>query len=105
MSISCVLASALLFAAMAQGRADEIPEKFRKPVDKGLEWLIKQQNDKGYWGASANNDTYCVSMTALAGMALLMEGSTVNDGKYAAQIRSAVDWLMEKSQDVNQRDG
>jgi hypothetical protein len=37
-------------------------------------------------------------MTALAGMALLMEGSTLRDGKYAAPLRKAVDWLMERSQ-------
>jgi hypothetical protein len=31
-------------------------------------------------------------------MALLMEGSTLREGKYAEKIRKAVDWLMERSQ-------
>jgi len=78
-------------AGAPQARADEILEKYRKTVDKGLEWLAKQQNDKGYWGASAGTDTYCISMTALSGMALLMEGSTVKDGKYADNIKKAAD--------------
>jgi hypothetical protein len=95
----------LCTANAQQARADEILEKYRKAVDKGLEWLAKQQSDKGYWGASAGNDTYCISMTALSGMALLMEGSTVKDGKYADNIRRAADWLMDKSQEGNQRDG
>ena len=37
-------------------------------------------------------------MTALAGMAFLMEGSTVKNGKYAPQIERAVNYLIKKSQ-------
>src|SRR5262249_14402460 len=37
-------------------------------------------------------------MTAMAGMALLMEGSTVRDGKYAERISKAADWLMDRAQ-------
>ncbi len=37
-------------------------------------------------------------MTALAGMAMLMEGSTLQDGPHAAALRKAVDWLMAQSQ-------
>jgi hypothetical protein len=44
-------------------------------------------------------------MTALAGMAFLMEGSTYNQGKYAEQIRKATDWLMDRVQTGNQREG
>jgi rhamnogalacturonyl hydrolase YesR len=100
---SAAVAALLLGPLTALIRADEIPEKYRKAVDKGLEWLAARQNDKGMWGA--NGDNYPISMTALAGMALLMEGSTVRDGKYAAHIRKAVDFLMDKSQDAQQRDG
>src|ERR1700691_5131547 len=96
--------AALLFApSLSLVRADEIPEKYRKTVDKGLEWLASRQSEKGMWGA--NGENYPISMTALAGMALLMEGSTVRDGKNAPHIRKAVDYLMDKSQDAQQRDG
>jgi hypothetical protein len=37
-------------------------------------------------------------MTALAGMALLMGGSTLEDGEHADSLRKAVDWLMGHSQ-------
>src|SRR4029077_9882273 len=46
-----------------------------------------------------------VSMTALAGMALLMEGSKVRDGKYATNLRLAADWLMDRRLKGTQRDG
>jgi hypothetical protein len=36
-------------------------------------------------------------MTAMAGLALLMEGSTVREGKYATNIRRATDWLMRQA--------
>src|SRR5262245_2498301 len=93
----------LFLGALPQARGDEIPEKYRETVRKGLEWLASKQTDKGSWGA--NGDQYPVSMTALAGMALLMEGSTVREGKYSKHIRKAVDWLMVRSQKGNQRDG
>jgi hypothetical protein len=37
-------------------------------------------------------------MTALAGMALLMEGSTMREGKYAHNIRRAVNWFLVRCQ-------
>src|SRR5262245_50995310 len=89
--------------AVPASRADDIPEKYRETVNKGLEWLAKQQHKDGHWGA--NGDQYPVSMTALSGMALLMEGSTIREGNYAAHIQRAADWMMSKSQKGGTRDG
>lgn len=83
--------------------ADEVPEKYRDTVRKGLEWLAKQQHKDGHW--SANGDQYPVSMTALAGLSLLMEGSTVREGKYASHLRRAADWMMARSRKGGLRDG
>ena len=97
------LACAALLLAAAPARADELPEKYKATVKKGLDYLAKQQFKDGHWGA--NGDQYPVSMTALSGLAMLMEGSTVREGKYANNIRRAVDWLMDRSMKGNQRDG
>ncbi len=94
---------ALLFVVAPRARADEVPDKYRESIGKGLEWLAKQQQRDGHFGANGNQ--YTVSMTALAGMAFLMEGSTIRVGKYAEHIRKAVEWLMDRSQKNNQRDG
>jgi hypothetical protein len=102
--VATLAAIALLLSAALSARADEIPEKYRATVKKGLDWLASKQHEKGYWGAGTG-DQYPVSMTALAGMALLMEGSTVREGKYAKNIKNAAEWLIEKSQKANQRDG
>ena len=39
-----------------------------------------------------------MAMTAMSGMALLMEGSTLSDGKYSNHLRKAADWLMGVAQ-------
>jgi squalene cyclase len=67
----------------------------RRTVDQGLEWLASQQSRLGHW--SANNNRYPTAMTAMSGMALLCEGSTTTQGKYAANVRRAVDYLVARS--------
>ena len=89
------LALALVACPLA-ARADELSSKQRDAIAKGLEWLAKQQSRDGHW--EANGGQYPTTMTALAGMALLMEGSTMREGKYSDKLRKAVDWLVERSQ-------
>lgn len=98
-----VVIGCLALAGTGRARGDEIPAKYLPTIEKGLQYLVKNQFKDGHWGA--NGDQYPVSMTALAGMALLMEGSTVREGKYSKQIRKAADWLMERSMKGGNRDG
>lgn len=100
---SSALAIAVLLASSAALSAGEIPEQYRATVDKSLQYLAKIQHKDGHW--SANGDQYPVAMTGLAGMAMLMEGSTIRTGKYQENVRKAADWLMERSMEGNQRDG
>lgn len=86
----------LALAAGSAAHADELSPEVEKSIDKGLAWLAKTQLPDGHW--EANGGQYPTTMTALAGMALLMEGSTIREGKYAKNIRKAVDWFMERSQ-------
>ncbi len=67
-----------------------------RAVTRGLEFLVKEQKRQGFW--EANGGTYRVAMTALAGTALLTEGSTTTRGKYAKNISRAVDFLIDMSQ-------
>ena len=64
-------------------------------MDKGLEWLTKNQSKDGHWEAFGGQ--YPLTMTGLSGMAMLMQGSTIREGKYKDNIRRAVDWLMARS--------
>jgi hypothetical protein len=64
-------------------------------VSEGLDWLAARQTRRGSW--SANEGRYPTAMTALAGTALLMEGSTTSQGRHAEAIRAAVDYLLSRS--------
>ncbi|WP_298866016.1 prenyltransferase/squalene oxidase repeat-containing protein [uncultured Gimesia sp.] len=70
--------------------------KIQKAISNALTFLAREQRRQGYW--EANGGQYRVAMTALAGNALLAEGSTTTRGKYAKNIKNAVDYLLEMSQ-------
>src|SRR5438132_14251358 len=80
----------------SSGRADALVPKYRDVVHKGLEYVAKQQQRDGHW--EGNGGAYPTTITSLCGMALLMDGSTMREGKYADKIRKTADWLMERSQ-------
>ncbi|MGO8746729.1 MAG: prenyltransferase/squalene oxidase repeat-containing protein [Thermoguttaceae bacterium] len=67
----------------------------QRTVTRGLDWLAAHQSRRGSWGAVQNH--YPTAMTAMSGVALLAEGSTTTQGKYADNIRRAVDYLVDRS--------
>jgi hypothetical protein len=86
----------------SHGYAEPLTAKQQQTVNKGLEWLKKTQGKDGTWSAGGQNP---VAMTSLAGLAMLMEGSTVTQGKYRDNIRLAADWLMARSMKGGGRNG
>src|ERR1700745_1888443 len=85
----------IIFTAGA-ARAEDIPAKYREVIRKGLDYVAGQQTRDGHW--EGNGGAYPTTITSLCGMALLMEGSTMREGRYADKVRKAVDWLMDRSQ-------
>src|SRR5215510_12027238 len=104
MTLRMLFAAALTVAAWGSaGRADEpvTNSKFKKAdvdamVDKGLEWLKRNQSSDGRWEAQGGQ--YPTTMTAWAGLAMLMEGSTLREGKYSDNLLKATNWLMSRAQ-------
>src|SRR5262245_38038688 len=82
----------LSFVLAGAARAEEPPAEVKACIQKGLDWMAKNQNPDGHWEAFGGQ--YPITMTALGAMTFLMEGSTIREGKYADRIRKAVDWLM-----------
>jgi hypothetical protein len=89
-------ALALEFLGAGSAPAEAIDANVQKAIDKGLEYLAKNQSKGGYF--EGNGGQYPVALTSLAGMALLMEGSTLREGKYSDNVRRIVDFLMERTQ-------
>ncbi len=75
--------------------AKQIDPKVLQSASRALDYLAREQRRQGYW--EANHGQYRVAMTALSGTALCCEGSTTTRGKYARNIRRAVDYLLEMS--------
>jgi len=88
LTLVALVVGALPCAAAQGDRTDEV-------IRHGLDWLAEQQARPGYW--VGNENRYPVAMTAMAGLALLSEGSTTTQGKYAPNIRRAVDYLVNES--------
>ena len=90
-------AAGTLLASPTVLQADEAKVDVQENIRKGLEWLAKNQNrTEGSW--EAHGGQYPTTMTGLAGMAMLMEGSTMREGKYSQNIKKAVEWFMKRSQ-------
>lgn len=84
------------FAFVGRASAEDSSRDHKEMVKKGLEWVAAQQSRDGHWDAQGGQ--YPTVMTAMGGMALLLEGSTMREGKYADKIRKAVDYLVDHSQ-------
>ncbi len=65
-------------------------------VEKGLEWLRRSQHPDGHWEIQGGG--HPTAMTGVAGMAMLMEGSTPREGKYSDNVFNAVKWCMGRQQ-------
>jgi hypothetical protein len=85
-------AAAHLVAPAAAPAQDRKQTDVEGAVDRGLEYLKRIQSGDGHWEAQGGQ--YPTSMTGMAGLAMLMEGSTVREGKYSDQIRKAVNWFL-----------
>jgi len=66
----------------------EITPASEKSIDRGLEWLAKNQGSAGNWGS---RDLGLVSMGALAFMST---GHMPNRGKYGSNARRALDYVV-----------
>lgn len=96
-----ILIVAAGLAVLCLGRPAEAMKKKKDPkivaaVGRALDYLAREQRRQGYW--EANQSQYRVAMTALAGNAMLAEGSTTTRGKYSKNIRLAVDYLLDMAQ-------
>ncbi len=88
--VGCMLSPSL--AAPQGGQRDQ---KVKQSVSRGLDYLAREQRKQGYWEASGGQ--YRVAMTALAGLAMLAEGSTPDEGKYADNVKAALNYILEMS--------
>jgi hypothetical protein len=89
------------------------PKAVEDPVQYGLLWLKKHQDEDGRWDADRfmkhdagepctgpGNQANDVGVTALALLAFLGDGNTLKDGVYRKEVRSAVRWLLSQQEET-----
>ncbi len=80
--------------ATARARpADELPPATLEAVERGAAWLAREQVGSGRW--ASNPSRYQMSITGLAGLALLAHGDTPDAGRYRDNVRRAVRWVLD----------
>jgi hypothetical protein len=80
----------------------EIDAETRQAIDDGVRWLATQQlGGSGRWPSTPQR--YQMSVTALAGLALLAHGDTPDSGKHAQNVRRAVEWVLDSQKPAGTR--
>lgn len=106
-AIGALAASAALWTPIATGQEQvtpvggeseagfaEIDPETMRAIDDGVRWLATQQlGGSGRWPSTPQR--YQMSVTALAGLALLAHGDTPDSGKHAQNVRRAVEWVLD----------
>lgn len=80
-------------------RGDEINDKQRDAVAKGLEYLAKAQNRDGTFGNGADGGGSTTAVISLAGLAFMEDGNLPGRGKYGQNVQRCVDAMMARSQE------
>ncbi len=76
-------------ATTASANGDwETTAKSEAAVERGLEWLARNQGEKGNW------DSHDLGLVALGALAFLSAGHLPDRGKYGANVRRALDYVV-----------
>lgn len=79
--------------------ADDVPlgmvdKEIKHAIEKGLLFLAGTQRRDGAWRTHGRSGSYPCAMTSLAGLAMLAGGHTPIEGRYAYNVRRAVDYVL-----------
>jgi hypothetical protein len=88
--VRTLILSILVLSAVCAKAEEPSMEAIAPAVEKGLEFLAKQQHKDGSWGKINT-----VAMTAGSCMALMASGSTYDRGPYSSHIRAALSYLLK----------
>jgi len=75
----------------------EITDRQHQSVERGLAWLAQKQGQDGSYGSGGGFQTHA-GITALAALAFMQDGNLPNRGKYGANVKRALDFVLSKCQ-------
>src|SRR5579863_5835888 len=74
-----------------------ITHETQKAIDRGLQFLARQQHDDGSFGSGGYSRN--VAVCGLAGMAFMSAGSVAERGPYAPQVARCLQFILANCQD------
>jgi prenyltransferase beta subunit len=74
----------------------ELSPRLRIAVDRGLDWLARQQAADGSYGSLSHYGPH-VGITGLAGLAFMSDGHTPGRGQYGQTVDRALSFILEHS--------
>jgi len=77
---------------------DTIPAQVELIYQRGLEYLAKNQNERGAWNDSVGEEPGVVGLVVAA---FLAHGEDPNNGPYAKNIRLGIDFIISQQSDSN----
>ncbi|MCC5831098.1 MAG: terpene cyclase/mutase family protein [Phycisphaeraceae bacterium] len=81
-------------AIVVSPRPPLITAQTERAIENGVRYLINSQARDGSWRSRAAGGGHPVSMTSLAGLALLATGNTPTEGPHAENVRRAVNFVL-----------
>ena len=94
-----------LAAASIRGQEVVYPRgvdaEIQAAIDRGLQWLSRNQANDGSWRNAGGYGSYPAAMTGLAGMAFIASGSSPTRGRYWREVRQSVDFLLKHADPNN----
>ncbi|HLL89907.1 MAG TPA: prenyltransferase/squalene oxidase repeat-containing protein [Tepidisphaeraceae bacterium] len=81
-----------------QVTGDEITAAQQAAVERGLAWLASKQGADGSYGSGGGFQRHA-GITALAGLAFMQNGNLPNRGRYGAQVRKCLDFVLASCQE------
>ncbi len=98
MPLAGFVAALMLWRVPSAARAEDLMPRHITPqtqasIKRGLEFLAKAQSKDGSFNEGQAGRAYPMTMTALAGMALLANGNTPSRGPYADNVARIIEFL------------
>lgn len=103
----CVFRTVMGEESSDSGFVYKTPYNVFTSVERGLEWIASAQNQNGGWGSGSHSrqdiiDPHAVNTdpatTAMVAMALLRSGNTLIKGEYSAQLKKALNYLLNATE-------
>ena len=98
LATAVLLADAPLRADLPGRAADVIPAQAEMVYQRGLEYLAKNQNEKGSWNDNVGSEPGVVGLCVAA---FLAHGEDPVNGPYAKNIRNGIDFILSGQNESN----